>query len=345
MKPHAYRKVGWLLAAALFAAAPAQAQYAGAFARMGFGARGVALGNALAADGSGEASPYYNPALAPFTPEQRFEGGAALLGQDRSLQFLQAAAPLRPRAGIALGLVHAGVSGIDGRDNSGYHTSELSTSEFKFFLAFGSRIGRRLSAGVGLHLYRSDLYENLKPATSIGANVGLSARLSRRLRLGLAADDLLARYRWNTSSVYQGEGKNTTDAFPLRLRVGASYAALAEGRLLLLAEYVSEATTGDYEEQGAALIGDAPTLVRNRRDVRLHRGRVRLGAEWKPVEALALRAGAGAFGEGVRPSAGFRIAQPLGNLGAQVEYAFAPGPFGSAGLHFVTVRVLLQDQR
>jgi hypothetical protein len=52
---------------------------AGAFSRMGFGAKGVAVGNALVAAPSPDVSPYYNPALLPATSEQRVAASAALL--------------------------------------------------------------------------------------------------------------------------------------------------------------------------------------------------------------------------------------------------------------------------
>ncbi|HLT47969.1 MAG TPA: hypothetical protein VK002_12120, partial [Rubricoccaceae bacterium] len=107
------------LCLALLVAAPASAQYAGAFARYGFGARALSMGSALTADVFGGASPYHNPALAPDVPQQALEASAAYMTFDRQLQHLQFAAPLRPRAGIAGGIVHAGVSEIDGRDGSG----------------------------------------------------------------------------------------------------------------------------------------------------------------------------------------------------------------------------------
>ena len=40
--------------------------YAGAFARMGFGARGLSMGNALVSDAFGDVSGYYNPSLSVF---------------------------------------------------------------------------------------------------------------------------------------------------------------------------------------------------------------------------------------------------------------------------------------
>ena len=231
-----------------------RAQAVGAFARMGFGARGVAMGNGLVADAFGDASPYYNPALAPFASRQNLAASAAFLSRDRELQFLQFAAPLRPRAGIALGLIHAGVSDIDGRDASGYHTENLSTDEFAFFLAFGTRLGGRATAGVGLQIFRADYLDELEPVVSIGLDLGLTVRVTEHLHLGLAADDLLARYSWDTSPIYDEEGRTTRDRFPSRLRLGGAY-ALMEGRVRLMAEVESRVASAETRTRQSGLSG------------------------------------------------------------------------------------------
>lgn len=322
----------------------AGAQAAGAFARMGFGARGIAMSNALVADGSGHASPYYNPALAPFTADQHLEATAALLSLDRELQFLQFAAPLRPNAGIAVGLVHAGVSGIDGRDASGYHTQEYATDEFAFFLAFGTHLGRRLTAGVGLQVFRADLLEELPAINSIGLDVGLSFRVTESFRLGAAVDDVLARYAWDTSGLYGSSGRSTTDRFPLRLRVGAAYGAL-DGRASVVAEYESRVRAADLRVPGIRFFEDVPRQTIEEESLHLYEGRLRMGAEYRLVDAFALRAGLDRVGPGgftsVQPSAGFMVEQPVGSLTARAAYAFVLENYGTGSMHVLTLRVFL----
>src|SRR5690606_10726576 len=135
----------------------------------------------------------------------------------------QFAAPLPPRAGVAGGIVHAGVSEIDGRDASGYHTEDYATDEYLFFVTFGVRLSSRASGGLGLRLYRADLFDGVRPPTSLGLSLGFTARLSERLALGVAADDLLARYEWDTSDVLGAGSGGVTDRFPIRLRAGGAY--------------------------------------------------------------------------------------------------------------------------
>ena len=76
------------------------------------------------------------------------------------------------------------------------------------------------------------------------------------LRLGIALDDLLAKYSWDTSDLYGSGGKTTSDRFPVRVRVGGAY-RLLEGRAQVLAEYEARVTSFEYRTRRVVLIGDA----------------------------------------------------------------------------------------
>lgn len=320
------------------------AQSAGAFSRIGFGARGIALGNALVADGFDDGSPYYNPALAPLATSQSFEASAALLSFDRELQFLQFSTPLQPSAGIALGLIHGGVSDIDGRDNSGYHTGTYSTDEFALFLAFGTHITQRVTVGMGLQLFRADMHERLEPVHSIGIDAGVTYLATDQLRLAIALDDLLARYSWDTSPLYGAGGTTNTDRFPMRLRLGAAY-VLQGGRAQVLAEYESGFAMVEHRSSEIRIIGDRPTEVLVTDESLRHASRLRLGGEYRLADAFTVRAGVDRIGssalEGITPSGGFMVEQPAGPLRLRGEYAFLLEPYGTGAMHLVTLRVFL----
>ncbi len=327
----------------LMPVANAWGQSAGAFSRMGFGARGMALGNALSADVRGDASPYYNPALAPQATGQHIMASAAIMRFDRQMQFLQFSTPIQPSAGLAAGLIHAGVSDIDGRDASGYHTQTYSTDEFAFFLAFGTHLGQRLSLGVGLQLFRTDLFDEIEPVNSIGIDVGVTVDVTDRLRLAFVTDDLLARYSWDSSGLYGADGGTTSDRFPLRLRVGASY-SMMEDRLQLLAEYESRISDLEYRVRSMERIGSVPFEAFEARRATLHEAGVRAGVEFELSEILVLRGGVDRIGNalsGNTPSAGFEIEQPVGGLAVRVEYGLLLEPHGTGLLHLITLRMLL----
>lgn len=326
--------------------AAAQDAAAGAFARNGFDARGMAMGNALIADLSGNASPYYNPALAPFITNQHLSASAAFMSMDRELQFLQFATPIRPDAGAALGLIHAGVTNIDGRNSDGYHTEDLSTDEFALFLAFGNRFTERLSAGTSLKLYRAEYLDTVDPELTFGLDVGLTYRVMEHFQVGLVVSDLLANYSWNTSNASPGNtGGSVTDRFPVRVRLGGAY-RLMDGAAQVVAEYESRFTALEEQRFVAGVTGGgAPGTALETESHLAHGSRFRIGGAYRPVHALTLRAGVNRIGvgdaAGIRPGAGFSVRETVGELNIEAEYAFIMESYVRDDMHLVTLKLFL----
>lgn len=320
------------------------AQTTGVFSRVGFGARGIGLSNALVADISGDASPYYNPALAPFTRAQSLSVSAALLRLDRELQYLQFSTPLKPKAGVAVGLTHAGVTGIDGRDNSGFHTEDISTNEYAFFVAFGLRLSDKVSAGVGLQLFRSDLYFGLNPVRTVGVDFGLTAAVTDELRVGFAIEDLLARYTWNSSGAFGANGKTTSDKFPRRVRGGFSL-DLLDKKARLLGEYEVILSTVEKRTQTVELVSGIPSEVITGEEIRRVSSQGRIGFEYDLIEGFAVRGGADRIGyngfAGVSPSAGFSVRQPVGNVTVEGAYAIVLEPGAVGAMNILTLLLFL----
>ena len=322
---------------------PAHAQFAGEFSRVGFGARGIALGNAQAADVFRPASPWYNPAMAPLATGQSIQGSVSALSFDRSLQFLQMGAPLQQRAGFAAGLVHASVSNIDGRDNSGFHTGMLSIDEFAGFLSFGLRFSERMSAGINLQFFQSDLYDGLTPARTVGVDLGLAYRAAEDWAVALVFDDLLARYSWDGSAV-GGSGTEVTDSFPRRIRLGVAHRRWND-RWLFLAEAESRTSSATWVTLTPRILGDSAARIREESTLKMQETRFRTGVEMIPLEGFAVRAGAEQLGHetlgSFRPSAGFSAEQPVGELRIQVDYAFGWEAQAGGRMHFVTLHFFL----
>jgi hypothetical protein len=276
-------------------------------------------------------------------PQQALEASAAYLTFDRQLQHLQFAAPLRPRAGVAGGIVHGGVSDIDGRDLSGYHTQDYATDEYAFFVAFGVRFSSKLTAGVGLRLYRADYFEDVRPPTSLGLSLGFTHKLSDRLAVGLAADDLLARYAWDTSDVLGQAAGSVTDRFPARFRAGAAY-QIAGGRGSINAEVEAQVVTAEVREvTGVGTTAGFPTVEVTETELQLADVLLRVGGELWLAEPFAVRLGydrlgVGDFGEAL-PSAGFAVRQRLGDLDARLDYAAVLEPFSAGTMHVVTLHL------
>lgn len=331
-----------LIALALAApAADALAQGPGAFARVGFGARGIAMGGGLVADVFEQASPFYNPALAPMAGAQAVDAAAAFLTLGRQLQHAQFSFRLPPHAGAAIGIIRAGVDGIDGRDASGYHTGELSTEESVVFATFGLRLSERLSAGFGVRFYRADLFDGVTAPVTLGGSLGVAFRASPQLALGLAIDDLLARYSWDTSPI-GGAGTRTVDQFPTRFRLGAAY-RLAAGRGLLTAELEGQTRSAVVRRYVTREASGQPTVAAEDQLRTVGMMALRLGGEYWLVEAFGVRAGVDRIGKdglaGAAPAAGFAVRHTLGEISARIDYTALLEPYGLGVMHMVAVHI------
>jgi len=313
---------------------------AGAFSRIGFDARGLALGNALGADLSPDVSPYYNPALAPNASSQSLTASVGLLSFDRQLQSLQFGTPLGPTAGVALGIIRAGVSDIDGRDANGNATETLSTDEFALFLAFGNQFAERFAVGASLKLFQANYLDDADAPLGFGLDLGMTYRVTDRATAGVAVSDLLAKYEWNTSS--EG-GRANTDRFPVRVRISGAYEFLSDGRLRVMAEYESRTLIREARTRVPRRSGGSPTTVFRTESVRLHQSGARIGASYPLAEIFTVRGGLDRIGvdgaSGLRPSAGFGLRETVGELDLEASYAFVLEPYVTDTLNFLSLRL------
>ena len=300
------------------------------------------MGNGLVADASGTASAWYNPSLASFTVRQYATLGYALLSQDRRFEGVQFAMPLRPRAGVTVGLLHTGVRNIDGRDQSGFHTGMISTGEFVGYLAFGLRFYSDWAAGIALRFYHHTLYESVSPAKSLGLSFGMVGRVSSALWVGWTLDDLLARYVWDTSG--STEGARSSDRFPLRLRIGASY-LLQGGRGVLTMEYESRVRRAEIQQYSWTVIGGRPVQTTYFRSVRLHQSWMRIGGEYWIVPQVALRLGLDGFsfseGRAIQPALGVGFRWNMEDIEGYAAFASMREPYDNGWRHLLSLRFYL----
>ncbi len=212
--------------------------YAGAFLRMGIGARAKAMGDAFSAIPEDAFSGIYNPALLPNLSGRQAAISFAFLPLDRKLNYIGYAQPLHPkrgdeegsgpmRAGFALAWIHAGVDHIDGRDLSGNHTQDYSFSENAFYLSFALSPHEKFSLGVsGKVLYSRipDITSDNAALTSSGFGLDVGAYFTpiEDLNFGLVLRDNMSKYTWNTEKVWE-RGTSVTDKFPRVMRAAVAY--------------------------------------------------------------------------------------------------------------------------
>ena len=301
----------------------------GAFSRIGFGARGIGMGNAMSAVTTGNLVSYYNPALSPFQENNSFQTGYSILSLDRSLNFLSftrkfdfysskngsdEGKPSRT-AGISVGIINSGVSGIDGRDNNGLPTGELSTSENQFFLSVANRFSEKFSMGISVKFYYYKLYEEIT-SNALGLDIGAIYKVNNNWNVSLMISDINSKYEWDTSPIYGQQGLATKDEFPIMKKVGVSYFN-PEIKLLTALEFENS---------------NAGTNI------------VRLGAEYNIFENLFLRGGIDQLNlsntdSGLKPSLGFSYSKVFGDWIVGVDYAFMVEQYSSSDRHIIGVNL------
>lgn len=310
------KKTAFFLLGILLCAAVGRSQIAGsagAFARMGSGARGMGMGNAMTGVTSGDIQTYYNPSLAAFVEYRSAGVTFGVLSLDRSLNFVNYTQPIHPTAGISFGIINAGVKNIDGRDADGEKTGDLTTFENQFYLAFSNRVSDRVSLGVAVKLYYSKLYDQVT-STTVGFDVGFSAQVTDELSIGGAIQDLNSKYTWDTKVIYDQNGKTTTDKFPSLRRIGAAF-RLPSNLGLISAEFENSSQQTNV---------------------------FRAGAEYYIGEYLTLRAGIDRIdpssdATGAKPALGFTIRNSFIGMTPSVTYAYVFESFAPQGMHIITL--------
>lgn len=333
---------------ALAAVAPAMAQsggFAGSHARLGFGPRGMAMGNAMATVADEGVYAYYNPALAAEATDTQIDIGTALMGFDRSLNTLGAAFRLPPNAGLYVGILNANVGEIDGRTSSGYHTQMLSTHDYQVFTSFGLKPGPNVRLGATVKLNLADYHDDVKASRAFGMDFGLIVTPGDRLRLGLTVQDLFAETIWNTSELYGTSGSaNTSNDWPTRITLGSSYRF--SSKLLASAELEQRVQTSIVPDRTIELGFGYPATFDRDKSVRTSTRLLRLGVRHNIHERLTLRAG---YQNGdlantdlnQRLSAGFSIHLPFDQFSPSIDYAVTREPNGMSFMHAFALRLNL----
>ena len=313
------------LTAGILIAQPQYSEYSGmsgAFSRMGFGARGMGMGNAMISVVSGNLVSYYNPAVSTFQKNSYFQTSYSFLSLGRTLNFLNFTKKLeigkrkKRIAGISVGIINAGVSEIDGRDNQGIKTGDLSTSENQFFISFSNRFSEKFSLGVGIKFYYFKLYEQIS-STALGIDIGAIYLLNKNISLAATITDINSKYKWDTSKLYGLEGNSTRYNFPLLFRIGGSY-KFDNIALLVSAEVGHSSAQTNF---------------------------IRFGAEYNIFEHLYLRAGVDRLSISnydipARPSLGFSYLKKFNSFDVGINYAFVMEPYSAYDSHIIGLEIL-----
>ncbi len=301
----------------------------GAFSRLGFGARGIGMGNSMTAVTKGELVSYYNPALSAFQENNSFQSSYTFLSLDRSLNFISFTRnfkmygkpdssgnrKLRSTAGISLGLINAGVSNIDKRDNQGIKTGDLSTTENQFFISVSNRFSSKFALGLAVKFYHYSLFDNVS-SSALGIDLGFLYSINDQWNVAFVISDINSKYKFDTTPVLEQDGSNSENKFPLLKKIAVAYRNETIGIL------------GSLELE----ISNADTKI------------IKAGAEYKVIEDFFVRAGLDQLNLNnsdflPKPSAGFSYYKLLGDIKLGVSYAFMIEQYSSSDRHVIGVNI------
>lgn len=295
--------------------------YPGAFSRMGFGARGIGMGNSIGAVTEGNLSTYYNPALSAFQKDNYFQIGYSFLSLDRMLNFLSFTKNFNfntkdgkiRSAGISAGIINAGVSKIDERDNQGNKKGDISTSENQFFIALANRFSEKFAIGINLKLYYYHLYDKIN-STTFGFDIGALYSFNSNLNVAIVLTDINSKYKWDTTELYGQEGNNEENKFPMLKKISVAY-KLSEPKLLFSAELESSNAKSNI---------------------------LRLGTEYEIYNGLTLRTGLDKIVLNnndipIRPAFGFSYYYEFENWVLGLDYAYAIEPYSINNAHYLSL--------
>lgn len=280
--------------------------------RMGFGTRGMGMGNAMVAVHSGDLHGFYNPSVVLFQKARIVSASYGFLSLDRRHQSLYYTQPIDSNAAVSFGVLNAGVSGIDGRDVDGFHTEYYSTSENMFSLSFALKI-KKVIFGLTTKIFYYQLFDEVSSST-LGIDFGALYPLTDRITIAAAYRDMNSKYKWETTDLYGQFGNSTTENFPSRAIVGATYSFPRLSGLLAV-EYESSASV----------------------DI------IRFGGEYTPVEAVTFRAGLDGWNlddkTEAHPSFGITVRPGVEPWDPSLSYSYIVEPYRLFTIHVISLSV------
>lgn len=311
--------VSLLLTASLSHAGMLSSQ-AGSFMRMGLGADRIAMGDAGVALTQSAMNWYYNPAALPYLERRTVSLDYRSLALDRSIMYAGYSMSLSPdsrkrikqdgrpmmqnKAGIAIGILRAGVDNVDGRDSNGEKYETFSWADNVIHGSFALQPNKWVSAGLTIKWMINQVPKVLEDDKTlygygIAVDLGVRVQAMENLAFGLQVRDIDGKYKWDTSEVWADENSEEVNHFPTQIRLGGAWNPLENLTTVLDLVVYSQYLADD---------GDA---------IRVHGG-----GEWihriNQDREFALRAGF----NGHAPTAGFGFNFDIPYMRLGLNYAF-----------------------
>jgi hypothetical protein len=279
----------------------------GAVLRLGWGVLPMGMGRTGVALVTGPEAVGYNPAGLAFCEEVQGQLFHRYLSLDRSQSSAAFVYPLPfpgTRATVEAAWYYLRVAGFDGRDTGGNRTGEFSYDEHIANFAFGMRPAEWLGLGLTARAMFTSVAE--QSAEGGAVDLGVAFRPWAGLRVGFCARNLIGSYKWKTTAA-------TEEALPVEYAAGVGYDL--DGWLRFEVDMV----TNEHL-----------------------RPEWRLGAEYRPVPSLAVRAGyeTGDLSSGELSAGGSITTGLFPGCELRLDYALRTDPLEAGPSHAVALTLL-----
>lgn len=213
--------------------------FAGAFLRIGLGARALAMGNAQVANPENGYGGYYNPAGLPYLQKKIFSISYSAMSLDRRFNYIGLATSLPPFAGVSAGWIYSGVGDIRAYDSRGVDVGGIDHGLHAIYLSFGFQILAMLqqsgqfkglpsdlvSIGVSMKYLREGMDDNEEfkySGKGFGADLGILIKPHKTFAMGYQLKDLNAKLESNTNDIFD-RGSTLENKFPITQKLGIFY--------------------------------------------------------------------------------------------------------------------------
>lgn len=200
--------------------------FAGAYLRMGLGARSISLGNAGAADRASGYSFYYNPALSAFLENRIFSLSYSFLALDRRFNFIGFSMQVPPEAGFSVGWINSGVADISAYNSLAERAGEIEHSANGAYFNFAKRFGSKFSLGLSIKYFWEMINDGTDDfdysSNGWGWDFGVAYLINKDITLAAVIRDVGSKLKANTSNIFEFGG-TTIDKFPLIYNLGVRY--------------------------------------------------------------------------------------------------------------------------
>ncbi|MCK5683647.1 PorV/PorQ family protein [bacterium] len=195
--------------------ATGQAGSAGAYLRMGTGARAIAMGSAFTSIADDPTAVHWNPAGAARIDRKSVASMHAVLTLDRSYDYTGFVSPMS-FGSWGVSWISAGVDKIERYDAVGNRIGFFDDTENAYIFTYAAPLGDKYKLGANIKYLSHDILGN--SATSWGADIGFLAHVNERIDVGATLRNIGTKMKWDTASA-------RSDEIPFNIALGISYKA------------------------------------------------------------------------------------------------------------------------